>query len=127
MTLTEQFSSRETEKQKAAAYDRMQRERELESVYQQGNGDAYAVGRRDGASELTALLEEAARMQEADPRMYDAPDIPAGYTQGTNSIQGAPVAPAQRMPDLRRTNETELPAPVGSEQQSALVAAMKGR
>lgn len=103
MTLTEQFARSEGMKQKAAAFDKMQREAELADVYQRGNGDAYTAGMRDGAAELNALMREGLAQQMADPRMYEA--VPQEAMQPR--FQGG-VMPQDEVYDSGRA---ELPAP----------------
>lgn len=60
MGLVERAQQEQAMKQKAAAFDAMQKEAEIQKAYQLGNGNAYAAGKMDGAAELNALMQEAA-------------------------------------------------------------------
>jgi hypothetical protein len=103
---------------KAKAYDDMQLKDTLKTAYKQGNGDAYEAGRRDTAAELNALMAEAAKQERAGlAASYDAQPT---YPQGQELFQGGQMPQGRVMPDLRTSNETQLPAPAQGLAQSAV-------
>lgn len=104
------MTEKEAMRQKAAAFDAMQKREELRQAYDAGNEKSYVAGMRDGAAELNALMQEGLARSIRDPRMYDAPAVPAGYVQGEGLVQGGYVTG----PDLRTSRETEWGAPEGS-------------
>lgn len=94
---------------KAKAYDDMQLQDTLKTAYKQGNGDAYKAGRRDTAAELNALMAEAARQERSGlAATYEGQ---SAYPQGEQRFQGGQMPQEQLMPDLRTSNETQLPPP----------------
>lgn len=94
---------------KAKAFDDMQMQSTLKSAYKQGNGDAYEAGRRDTATELNALMAEAANQERAGlAATYEAQ---SPYPQGPERFQGGQMPQDKIMPDLRTSNETQLPDP----------------